>query len=274
MSNKDRILAIGIAYIGVGDYGFDGAMASALKRQNRVANDTVQFEFKEKTATQFFEEYSDDPYHTMFLKKDADGIQFAIPSPTVEERVMYMGGVITGDGKWAEPTAVPTINKSFVIRSKPFNGIQRQYEFVNCSVSAYTSQAPGKEKEEWLLVKATKQAVKDGEGKKKSGYFVSDIPQVDDLDEVKEVSAIDITGIPKVGEVLRTTIAPVDATGAYQWMKKTGSGAASNITGATSTTYIPVAGDVGAKILVKFTASGEYSGEVVSAETIAVAAAS
>lgn len=269
--DKNRLLAIGIAYIGHGNYGGDGRMATALTKIDRVANDTVQFDYKEKTATPFYEEYSDDPYHTIYLKKDADSIQFAIPSPTNEERVEFMGGYITPEGKWAEPVSVPSINKSFIVRSKPYNGKQRQYEFVNCSISAYTSQAPGKEKEEWLLIKATKQSVKDENGNKKSGYFVSDIPAVDD---VNEVTGVTVTGTPKVGETLRATPVPAEASGNYQWMKKTGSGAATNIAGATSAIYTPATGDVGAKLLVKFTGTGEFSGEVTSSETVAVAAAS
>lgn len=270
---EKRTLAIGVAYAGCGPYTGTGAMAVSLSKIDRIAADTVQFEFKEKTATNFNEEYSNDPYHTMYLKKDPDGFQLAIPSPTVEERKMFCGGEINADGEWAEPTVDPEINLSFLLRSKPYKGKQRQYKFVNCAVSAYISQAPGKEKEEWLLIKATKQAVKDEAGTKKSGFFVADIKAVDDVEGATEVTDVSITGTAKVGVALTAKPMPIKATGAYQWQKKSGSGAATDITGATNAVYTPVVGDIGAKILVKFTGTGKYSGTVISAETAVVVAA-
>lgn len=268
---KERLLAIGVAYIGHGLYPGNGVSATDLMKVDRVFKDTVQFDFKEKTATPFNEEYTDDPYHVMYLKKDADGFQFAIPSPTAEEKILFMGGMITEDGEWAEPINTPAINRSFVVRTKPYKGKQRQYRFVNCSVSAYTSQAPGAEKEELLLVKVTKQTAKTMEGVKKPAYFVGDIDAIDDVDG-EPVTAVAITGVPKVGTVLTATLTPVAATGTYQWQKKTGSGQPSDIAAATNATYTPVAGDVGAKVIVKFMATGNYIGSATSAETVAVVA--
>lgn len=273
MGENVRTMAIGVAYASCGLYDGTGVMAKDMALIDRIAADTIQFEFKEKTATNFNEEYSDDPYYTMYLKKDPDGFQFAIPSPTAEERKRFCGGTIDENGEWAEPTVVPEINHSFLIRTKPYKGKQVQYRFVNCAVSAYISQAPGKEKEEWLLVKVTKQSVKDVSGKKLSGFFVKYIDAVDDVEGTIEVTDVAITGTAKVGVVLTAKPTPADAMGTYQWQKKSGSSAATDISGATGVTYTPVVGDVGAKILVKFTGSGEYSGSVTSTETVAVVAA-
>ena len=89
------------------------------------------------------------------------------------------------------------------------------------------------------------------------------------------ITAIEaISGSPQVGAVLTAgALTPVGATASYQWqIASTVNGSYSNITGATGTTYIPVAGDLAMFIKVVATGIGNYSGTVTSAPTHAVAA--
>jgi PKD repeat protein len=76
-----------------------------------------------------------------------------------------------------------------------------------------------------------------------------------------------ITGTPQVGSVLTAgALTPSGATAAYQWQRSaTSGGTYTAISGATSTTYAPVAGDVGYYIEVVATGTGSYSGTVTSA---------
>jgi len=76
-----------------------------------------------------------------------------------------------------------------------------------------------------------------------------------------------ITGSLQVGSV-RTAgaLTPAGATASYQWQSAaTSGGTYSNITGATATTYTPVAGDLGRYIHVVATGTGLYTGTVTSA---------
>lgn len=88
------------------------------------------------------------------------------------------------------------------------------------------------------------------------------------------VTAVVITGTPKVGETLMATLTPAEATGDFQWQRKVdGQGEAQDIEGAIGDSYMIQPENEGDKILVKFTANGLYSGEKTSAETEAVQAA-
>ena len=89
-----------------------------------------------------------------------------------------------------------------------------------------------------------------------------------------------ITGMAKVGETLTADASGVNdadgmanATLAYQWSSNDGS-ADSDISGATSVTYVPVAGDVGntLKVTVSFTDDADNGEMVTSDATEAVAA--
>ena len=79
-----------------------------------------------------------------------------------------------------------------------------------------------------------------------------------------------VTGTPKVGETLTAdpgSWAPSNVNFAYQWLANNVA-----ITGATSSTYVPVAGDVGKAIRVRVTASrtNYTSANATSAQTAAV----
>lgn len=88
------------------------------------------------------------------------------------------------------------------------------------------------------------------------------------------VTAVAITGTPRVGETLMATLTPAEATGDFQWQRKVdGQGEAQDIEGAIGDSYMIQPENEGDKILVKFMANGLYSGEKTSAETEAVQAA-
>nr|WP_321351256.1 hypothetical protein [uncultured Methanoregula sp.] len=78
-----------------------------------------------------------------------------------------------------------------------------------------------------------------------------------------------ISGTPRVGEVLVAgALTPGTATASYQWSRSTESGGTyTDITGATTSTYTPVAGDIGYYLKVTATGTGSYSGTVTSDAT-------
>ncbi|PKM52863.1 MAG: hypothetical protein CVV00_15250 [Firmicutes bacterium HGW-Firmicutes-5] len=89
------------------------------------------------------------------------------------------------------------------------------------------------------------------------------------------VTAIsDISGVAKVGvELTAGTLTPVDATATYQWtICETADGTYTNIVGATTNKYTPVAGDATKFIKVVATGTGSYTGTATSAVTATVAA--
>jgi len=75
-----------------------------------------------------------------------------------------------------------------------------------------------------------------------------------------------ITGTPQVGDILTNgTVTPAAATVNYQWNESASiNGPYSPISGATSETYTPVAGDMGNYIEVNVTGTGSYTGFVNS----------
>ena len=86
-----------------------------------------------------------------------------------------------------------------------------------------------------------------------------------------------ISGTPQVGETLTADASGIDdadglGTFAYQWISNNGT-ADSDISGATSTTYDPVAADVGntLKVTVSFTDGEGFAEMVTSDPTAAVA---
>jgi PKD repeat protein len=75
-----------------------------------------------------------------------------------------------------------------------------------------------------------------------------------------------IIGTPEVSSVLTAgALTPGGATATYQWSSSlTSGGTYTNISGATSTTYTPVAGDLGYFIKVTAVGTGSYTGTVTS----------
>lgn len=88
------------------------------------------------------------------------------------------------------------------------------------------------------------------------------------------LNSVTVTGTPVIGGTLSAVVSPVGATANYQWQRTLLGGTFANITGATSSSYIPVAGDLGYIIRVVATGSGSYSGTVTSATVGPVTTAS
>lgn len=91
--------------------------------------------------------------------------------------------------------------------------------------------------------------------------------------EVAPITAIAaIAGTPQDGSVLTSgALTPSGATATYQWQSAaTSGGAYTDISGATSSTYTPVSGDVGRFIKVVATGSNSYYGTVTSVATTVV----
>ena len=144
-----------------------------------------------------------------------------------------------------------------------------EFAFAICKVSARLSQAPSSEQTDLLLVKCTRLAAITSAGQQRSsfGRAVMNVT-------LTPVTAVAITGTPKVGETLMATLTPAEATGDFQWQRKVdGQGEAQDIEGAIGDSYMIQPENEGDKILVKFMANGLYSGEKTSAETEAVQAA-
>lgn len=94
---------------------------------------------------------------------------------------------------------------------------------------------------------------------------------------VQIVGALDgatISGVAKVGQTLTANAVPSYSQATYKWESaSTANGSYTAISGATSQTYTPVAGDVGKFIKVEVTGKGSASGTVLSPATAAVVAA-
>lgn len=80
-----------------------------------------------------------------------------------------------------------------------------------------------------------------------------------------------ITGTAQVGsQITAGAVIPTGATASYQWSISLDGTNYTDIAGATSNTYTPVAGDMGKFIKVAATGTGSFSGSVTSASTAAV----
>jgi len=90
-----------------------------------------------------------------------------------------------------------------------------------------------------------------------------------------EITAIAaISGTPQVGSTLTAgALTPSSATVSYQWKSADAvDGVYTNISGATSSTYILAVGDIGKFIKVVAMGTGNYKGVVISDATVAVTA--
>ena len=177
MAQNDRSLAIGVSYVGFGTYLGAGVPAATYTHIKDVFEGSVAFNFNEPTQTNINIEGTDDPRWIVNRKGDPDSIELAIPSPSVEDMVMFCGGV-NNNGVWEAPSSIPTINMSMKMITEPYDGKYTEYVIVNGSVVARLSQAPGKEQSELLLVKITKQLAVDATGTLKTPFTraVKEVP--------------------------------------------------------------------------------------------------
>ncbi len=90
------------------------------------------------------------------------------------------------------------------------------------------------------------------------------IPAANELGDTQAnaLTGVRISGTPKVDETLTAVIEPAEATATYQWFR--GDEA---ISGATAADYKLTIADLGQKIKVTATGSGNFQGSVTSAET-------
>ena len=65
-----------------------------------------------------------------------------------------MGGKVTGK-KWEKPNTAPTIRKTLKIMTKPYDGKQLEYIFVNCDIFAKITDISGSETTEIMQVQCT-----------------------------------------------------------------------------------------------------------------------
>ena len=86
------------------------------------------------------------------------------------------------------------------------------------------------------------------------------------------LTAVSIMGVAGVAQTLTASLTPVDATATYKWLiSSTQNGTYTEISGATSGTYVVDVADYEQYIKVEATGSGVYSGTVTSAPTSQIA---
>jgi hypothetical protein len=166
---NDRSLAIGMSYVGVGTYPGAGVPATTLTQITDISAGSVVFNFAEPNQINIMIEGTDEPRWSVSRKGDVSNIEFAIPSPSAEDMVMFCGGV-NNEGTWEEPTAVPSINLTLKMITEPYQGKYTEYVITNAAIFARLSQAPTKEASELLLVRATKQIAMDATGNMKPAF--------------------------------------------------------------------------------------------------------
>lgn len=167
-----QAIAMGVAAIKYGTYG-DGVPATEFTELPLPTKGSVAFNFSDPKEVKIETEGSSDPLYSHFVKDTTDFIEFSIPTPTNAIIAALAGGTVdTALGKdiWQEPTAVPSINKTFVMETEVHNAQKVIYTIVNGKVMAKISQAPGSDKPELLLVRVYKQAAITSAGVRKYAF--------------------------------------------------------------------------------------------------------
>ncbi len=104
--------------------------------------------------------------------------------------------------------------------------------------------------------------------------LVTDVTPISITPVIPITAIAAISGTSQVGvELTAGVLTPAGATASYQWQISSNGTTYTNISGATTNKYTPVAGDIGQYIKVTATGTGSCSGTVTSAATAAVAAA-
>lgn len=152
---EERKLAIDVVYVGVADPG-DGVPGTVYTQIPTVEQGSIQYNSNDPQKTEFKKYGSDKPWAVIAKAGEADTLVMNIPSPTMEERKLFMGGTVDGTGKkWEKPVVTPSIRKSLQIKSKPYDGKQYIYTFANCDVLGKLTQLPGEDTTEILQVQFT-----------------------------------------------------------------------------------------------------------------------
>ena len=167
-----RKLAIDVAYVGVADPG-DGVPGTNFTRIPVVEDGSIQYNSNDPQKTEFKMYGSDKPWAVFMRAGEADTLTLNIPSPTMEERKLFMGGTVNGTGdKWEKPVTTPSIRKTLQIKTKPYDGKQYIYTFVNCDVLGKLTQLSGSDSTEILQVQFTILAATTAAGVENSPMYV------------------------------------------------------------------------------------------------------
>ena len=139
---EERKLAIDVVYVGVADPG-DGVPGTSFTQVSTVESGSIQYN-------------SDKPWAVILKAGEADTLVLNIPSPTMDERKLFMGGELNGTkDEWKKPVVTPSIRKTLMLKTKPYGGKQLVYTFVNCDVFGKITQLPGEDTTEILQVQFT-----------------------------------------------------------------------------------------------------------------------
>ena len=152
---EERKLAIDVAYVGVADPG-DGVPGTSFTQVSTVESGSIQYNVNDPQKTEFKRYGSDKPWAVILKAGEADTLVLNIPSPTMDERKLFMGGELNGTkDEWKKPVVTPSIRKTLMLKTKPYGGKQLVYTFVNCDVFAKITQLPGEDTTEILQVQFT-----------------------------------------------------------------------------------------------------------------------
>nr|DAL01945.1 MAG TPA: hypothetical protein [Caudoviricetes sp.] len=150
---EERKLAIDVVYLGVADPG-DGVPGTVFTQLPTIEDGSIEYDSSDPQKVEFKKYGSDKPWAILMKAGEADTLKFNIPSPTMEERLLLMGGKVTGK-KWDKPNTTPTIRKTVKIMTKPYDGKQLEYIFVNCDIFAKITDISGSETTEIMQVQCT-----------------------------------------------------------------------------------------------------------------------
>lgn len=166
--SKERTLAVDCKYLGTGTPG-DGVPASEFTQYPTIHEGSLVFGFSQGNQVQFKQMGTEDPWAVINRMGDPSYIEFAIPSPTVQEQKDFMGGTVNGE-KWEKPISTPVIEKSLKIQTADYKGKYVEYIVTKASISAYLSQAPTEEETELMLVRATILSATTSAGVRKTAF--------------------------------------------------------------------------------------------------------
>lgn len=165
---KKKSLAVGCSYFGVADPG-DGVPGTAYTKIEIIEEGSVVFNFNDPNTVNFRAEGMDEPWAVYDKAGDPDSIEVNIPSPSVDEMILFCGGTKEGD-KWIAPVTRPNLRKTVKLQTLPYDGKYTEYVFANCKILGKLNQAPNSEQSDILLVRATKLAAITADGKQMAPY--------------------------------------------------------------------------------------------------------
>ena len=155
--------AIGVSKIEYGTVGDGVPPTSWTEITDAIVEGSVNFNFSEPTETKIGQETSDEAYHVITTKDDADYVEFALLSPEAATLGVLMGGTVATD-KWSAATSIAEIVKSVKITTSTIAGEYIEYTIVNGKINARFDQAPSKKGSETVIVRVYVQAIQTAAG--------------------------------------------------------------------------------------------------------------